>query len=250
MSAEERRIYNKGQVGPEPEGYYIYRWGPGEIGRYVGRGGGGSTGRWSDHLKPSANDPPLKMRYFRRYKKKLACFIVVENLTRAEVGDRESEEIKRHGFFWNGTGTLLNDRDGSPINGPRGKRDLRDCSGHYQAYKAQPAFALDATIKLVSPTNPWRGPPKRCPGWHFYKKLLSKAPATVGATIELGAKAGIKAAEVQKHLRWLYTWEWGGPYIEIDGQIYAASARIKDQGSSRRTERKVKSVPKGIRGDT
>ena len=120
-----RLIYDKGQrVGPDPVDYYVYLWRGGKIDRYVGKGKGD---QWRTHLKTSANDSnQLKMRYFRRYKDKIACFIIVENLTEVDAGDRECAEIDRRGLKKNGTGTLLNDRRGSAIYGPRGKRAFTD----------------------------------------------------------------------------------------------------------------------------
>ena len=98
--------------------------------------------------------------------------------------------------------------------------------GHHLAFVGCASFDPKATLKLVSPNNPWR---PGTLGDQFYNAVLSKAPATVAAAIELGAKAktpsypgGIPAKGqngVMAHLRWLYT--WGGAYLEVGGKLYA-----------------------------
>jgi hypothetical protein len=104
----------------------------------------------------------------------------------------------------------------TPVAPTVGAQGSRKPGGHYQAYKAQPAFAPTATLRLISGSNPWR---PNCPGYDFYVQVLSQSPATVQAAIDMAAKAKTpqKAAEVQKHLRWLYT--WGGSYLEVDGKL-------------------------------
>lgn len=100
-----------------------------------------------------------------------------------------------------------------------GGQGSRKVGGHIAAFRAQPKFALDASLKLVSGVNPWR---PNTPGHDFYVAVLSHNPKSVGAAIDLGKKAGLNAGEVQGHLRWLYT--WGGAHIEIGGKLYAPPA--------------------------
>lgn len=102
-----------------------------------------------------------------------------------------------------------------------GEQGSRKTGGHYNAYRATPVFAPTATLRLVSAVNPWR---PMSPGHAFYTAVLANNPATVSDAIALGAKAGLKAREVQNHLRWLYT--WGGAYLEVDGKLFAAPAPV------------------------
>jgi hypothetical protein len=102
----------------------------------------------------------------------------------------------------------------APVVGAQGQKTVH--GGHYTAYRAQSAFAPTATLKLISGSNPWR---PNTPGHTFYTAVLSKAPATVSAALELGAKVGFKASASQAHLRWLYT--WGGSYVQIDGKVFS-----------------------------
>lgn len=95
--------------------------------------------------------------------------------------------------------------------------------GHYVAYKAQPKFDLESSIKLVSSVNPWR---PGTPGHVFYSKVLAQNPGSVAKAVALGETAGFKAREVQNHLRWLFT--WGGSYVEIGGKLYAAPAQSSE----------------------
>jgi hypothetical protein len=101
----------------------------------------------------------------------------------------------------------------APTMGAQGKSTP---GGHYSAYRAQPRFAVEATMRLISGTNPWR---PNTPGHRFYTAVLAKNPATVAAAIALGKDAGFKAREVQDHLRWVYT--WGGSYVEIGGKVFS-----------------------------
>jgi hypothetical protein len=101
----------------------------------------------------------------------------------------------------------------APVVGSQGSSTP---GGHYVAYRAQGAFALDASLKLISGSNPWR---PNTPGFRFYTAVLAKSPATVGAAVTLGKDAGFKPREVQNHLRWLYT--WGGSYVEIGGKVFS-----------------------------
>jgi hypothetical protein len=105
----------------------------------------------------------------------------------------------------------------APVVGQQGKKSQH--GGHYLAYKNQPAFAPTATLSIVAGTNnPWR---PNTPGFDFYSTVLAKSPKTVAEAIAMGAKAGLKAGQVQAHLRWLFT--WGGAYLSVDGKLYSAS---------------------------
>jgi hypothetical protein len=86
------------------------------------------------------------------------------------------------------------------------------------AYKAQAAFAPTATLELISGSNPWR---PNTPGYFLWVQVLSQSGCrTVANAIELAAKARNpqKASEIQKHLRWLYT--WGGSYLRVNGAVF------------------------------
>jgi hypothetical protein len=86
---------------------------------------------------------------------------------------------------------------------------------HDEALRAQGNFALTDKLELISPVNPWK------PGSYgdqFYKAALARNPATVQDAITLAAPAGFSAADVQGHLRWLYT--WGGEYLRVNGERY------------------------------
>lgn len=89
--------------------------------------------------------------------------------------------------------------------------------GHILAWRAQPKFPVDASIALVPGTsNPWR---EGCEGRKFYDLVLSKAK-TVQEAIDLGSKLmGLKANQVQGHLRWIYT--DNGAYVTIGGRRWA-----------------------------
>jgi hypothetical protein len=116
-----RLIYARDQrVGPDPVGYYVYLWRHDEIDRYVGKG---ANGRWVAHAKPDRNDAnQRKYRYFLKHLPEMTCFIIAEGLAaEADVGELEIAEIDLRGLEADGTGTLLNDRRGSVINGPRGR---------------------------------------------------------------------------------------------------------------------------------
>jgi hypothetical protein len=102
-----------------------------------------------------------------------------------------------------------------PVAPRVGEQGTSTPGGHYLAYKATSRFPLDAKLELRTNSNPWR---PHSPGASFWASVLSKAPATVGAAITLGASAGFKAREVQNHLRWIYTWS----YLAVNGQVYAA----------------------------
>lgn len=96
-----------------------------------------------------------------------------------------------------------------------------ELDAHRKAFRIQPDFPLDASVKLVSGTNPWR---YQGLGWHFYEKVLRPTfnrvdTSTVGELLRLGRPHGIGDAEGMEHLRWLFT--WGGSYVEIDGHLYS-----------------------------
>lgn len=95
--------------------------------------------------------------------------------------------------------------------------------GHYAAFKACGSFALSDTLAIVAGTNnPWR---PGTPGSAFYAAVLAKSPATVQAAVVLGQSAlGLKPAQVQAHLRWLFT--WGGAYLQVNGKLHSASVAV------------------------
>ena len=86
---------------------------------------------------------------------------------------------------------------------------------HAEAFRAQGKFDLTDTLELISHKNPWT---PGSLGDQFYKAALVRNPATVQAAITLAAAAGFSAADVQGHLRWLYT--WGGEYLRVNGKRY------------------------------
>ncbi len=90
--------------------------------------------------------------------------------------------------------------------------------GHVDAWRAQPAFPVTASIKLIEgTTNPWRGLEPN----EFYAKVLVKA-STVQQAIDMGKSLmGLTPARVQSHLRWLYA--WNGRFIEVDGKRWSAA---------------------------
>jgi hypothetical protein len=201
-----RLIYARGQrVGPDPVGCYVYLWRHGEIDRYVGKG---ANGRWAAHTKPDRNDSNQhKYRYFLNHLPEMACFIIAEGLAaEADVGELEIAEINRRGLEADGTGTLLNDRRGSVINGPRGKRDLKDTTLPYQRYiklKRQGPFTPNAVL--------WRagraltGNPKK-PGSPGASYLNHYPPpgetTTVGEMLAKGRADGFRDKDQHAHLGW------------------------------------------------
>jgi hypothetical protein len=106
--------------------------------------------------------------------------------------------------------------------------------GHVVAFRAQKAFPLDATLELISSTNPWR---PNTPGNTFFEKVLRANPKTVQAAVDLGKAISISEPDVQGHLRWLFT--WGGSYIKVAGQLYSAPA-----GAPAQAEPKAPKAPK------
>ena len=90
--------------------------------------------------------------------------------------------------------------------------------GHVDAWRAQPAFPVTASIKLVEgTTNPWRSVEAN----EFYARVLTQA-TTVGQAIELGKSLmGLSPARCQAHLRWLFA--WNGRFVEIGGKRWSAA---------------------------
>jgi hypothetical protein len=96
-----------------------------------------------------------------------------------------------------------------------------ELDAHRKAFRIQPDFALDATVKLASGTNPFR---HRSLGWQWYESVLRPTfdrveVITVGELLRLGRPHGIGDVEGMEHLRWLFT--WGGSYVEIGGHLYS-----------------------------
>jgi hypothetical protein len=114
-------------------GYYVYLWRHSVIDRYVGKGTGN---RWAAHAKAGTYSTQRKDDYFGQHLSEMTCFIIVEGMT-AEAGaaEREITEIDQRGLEVYGTGTLLNDRRGSVINGPRGRRDPQNLPIQNQLWK-------------------------------------------------------------------------------------------------------------------
>lgn len=109
----------------------------------------------------------------------------------------------------------------SPVVAPVGKSVK---GAHIQAWRACDKFAHDASIEL----NPdaaglWKA---GTPGDRFYKDVLVKAK-TVGDAVALGGKLTpvIKEAEIQGHLRWIYT--ASGAYIRIGGKAFPQDPHVK-----------------------
>jgi len=99
----------------------------------------------------------------------------------------------------------------APRTGTTGTRTV---GGHVQAWRNQPAFAPTAKLEFTGGANRWRA---GTPGSKFYEAVMAHNPGTVQAALDLGNAAGIKAAECQGHLRWLYTWGVG---LKVDGAVY------------------------------
>src|SRR5262245_51022286 len=104
--------------------------------------------------------------------------------------------------------------------GPQGKASA---GAHVMAWRGCAPLAPTATLAWApgyTPVNPWR---PHTPGAAFYTAVLAptlaagNGTATVQAVIAAGATAGLKAAAVQGHLRWLYTW---GPWLTVNGLLY------------------------------
>ena len=90
--------------------------------------------------------------------------------------------------------------------------------GHVRAWRAQPAFALDAKLNVIG-GNLWR---PDTPSHRFYEQVLTQGPMTVQECID---KAGALAEpftkkQVQAMLRWAYT--ANGAFLEVDGERFTA----------------------------
>jgi hypothetical protein len=213
-----RLIYQNGQqVGPEPIGLYVYLWRHNGVDRYVGKG---SNGRWLSHTDPKPNDRnQKKMRYFRRFRHQMECFIVAEDVpTQIEVADLEESETRQRGLRANG-GPLLNARIGNAGRYPRHRKYTTAKGGaHVEAWKAQPDFPREATFQLIGSINPWR---RNSAGHRLYTQILRHAPTTIGEIIDRAThQLGLKANDTLGHLAWLYTDLRYGPQIAIDGRDF------------------------------
>jgi len=100
--------------------------------------------------------------------------------------------------------------------------------GHHVAWVACPRFASDASVALVSATNPWR---RETPGYRLWEAVLyplAFGPSALpGCTIQhiLDAAHNVldyPPRETQGHLRWIYT--WGGAYLAVGGAQWPAMA--------------------------
>jgi hypothetical protein len=97
---------------------------------------------------------------------------------------------------------------------------------HFDAWRAQKSYPLNATVKVLVNVPRWR--PSGL-GYDFWVKVLGpltqngSVPTTVGACIEAGKKAGIKAGMVQSHLKWFFTW---GDQCQIDGKQYVPTVTV------------------------
>jgi hypothetical protein len=90
--------------------------------------------------------------------------------------------------------------------------------GHVRAWRAQPAFALEAKLNVIG-GNLWR---PDTPSHRFYNEVLMQGPMTVQECID---KAGalvepFTAKQVQAMLRWMFT--ANGAFLEVDGGRFAA----------------------------
>jgi hypothetical protein len=92
--------------------------------------------------------------------------------------------------------------------------------GHIQAFRAQPAFAIEAKLNVTG-GNLWR---PGTPGHRFYEQVLSQSPATVQEAIDKASALAepFTAKHVQSHLRWMFT--SAGGFLEVDGKRFAAPA--------------------------
>lgn len=86
---------------------------------------------------------------------------------------------------------------------------------HTKAWRKCEPFDLDATARLISSHNPWR-PGARA--WNLFEQVLRPKPVSTVKQIVADAEAiGYRRKDVERHLRWLYTW---GDFLEISGQRY------------------------------
>jgi hypothetical protein len=110
----------------------------------------------------------------------------------------------------------------APVQGVQGSSTP---GGHYIAFRACAPFQAASTFALVSSVNPWR---PATPGHKLWVQVLSQNPGTIGNVLAMAQeRLGFKPRETQGHLRWLHT--WGGSYMVVDGQRYAAVATPFDK---------------------
>ena len=100
--------------------------------------------------------------------------------------------------------------------------------GHVQAFRAQPAFPVEAKLNVIG-SNMWR---PGAPGHRFYAEVLAKNPATVQDAIEKAAalKEPFNAKQVQTHLRWMFT--SAGAFLEVGGKRHSAATVKKPAKAS------------------
>jgi hypothetical protein len=216
-----RLIYENGQrIGFDPVGHYIYLWRHGEIDRYVGKG---IYGRWASHTKPNRNDMnQRKYRYFLQHLPVMTYFIIVDGLVEKDAGELEIVEIDRRGLEVDGTGTLLNARRGSVVNGPRGKRDLKDMSQSHQLWvklKQLGPFTPNAVLRRAG--RALLGNPKRGSGASYLDHYPPPGETTtVGELMAKGRADNFTDRDQHEHL----AWDFVHGFIELtlpDGQEVA-----------------------------
>jgi hypothetical protein len=197
-------IWDKGtKTGHNPVGSYVYRYDHEGVARYVGRG---ANARWADHLTQSHNNYPPKRRYFEANLPEMTCSIVQDGLTEEEAGTLEKAVIAIHGFLFDGSGTLLNARDGSVIYGKRAsasqrKKPLPFRNRLWNRLKREGKMAPNAEIRRVINHNPKR---QRAGGSyatdHFDLYPAPGVPVTVAAHDTYVAARGYP--EQFGHLTW------------------------------------------------
>jgi hypothetical protein len=132
----------------------------------------------------------------------------VECRAEADAGEREIAEIDWRGLEVDGTGTLLSDRRGSVINGPRDKRDLNDIPVSNQLcmkLKQLGPFTPNAVLRRAGLAL--TGNPKKpdSPGASYLN--LYPPPGETTTIAELLAKGredGFRDKSQHDHLRWDY----------------------------------------------
>ena len=209
-------IYERGQtLGPNPKPFYVYLWSDNGVARYVGKGGG-SVGRWTDHLKPRRNDDNQpKSRYFDKHRPEMACFILADGLTEAEAARLEIAQINHHGFAQinddrsidDSHGTLLNDRGGSTVSGPRVRHASSSPNIPFekrlsrQLKKGGP-FTPNAMLYRIIAYNP---KPARSAGHEYFNHYPPLGTRTTIAQLYAKAMAdGFEANDQFGHLAWDY----------------------------------------------